>query len=97
MLRTRVGRSSGVAERVLHAGRHQHERPGGRRDVALVQQERELAVEDVEDVVLVGVHVRLGAVGVRRHRDHADVDPRRVLAQPEELDVPEAHALPRSV
>ena len=45
-----------------------------------------------EYVVLVGVDVRVRALAPRRHRDHAHVHPRRVLAEAEELDVAELHA-----
>ena len=46
-----------VPERVLHARRHEDERARRRREVALLQQEGQLTVEDVEGVVLVRVDV----------------------------------------
>ena len=63
--------------------------------VVVGEQEGELAVEHVEDIVLVAVHVRLRPLAARRHRDHAHVDARRVLAQAEELDVAGANAFAR--
>ena len=56
-----VQNAGGPVERrsgsVRHARRHQHERPAGAGDVALIEQEGQLAVEDVEGVVLVRVDV----------------------------------------
>src|SRR5215213_7610648 len=54
--------------------------------------EGELALEDVERVVLVGVHVRL-EVPPRDDLDDAEREPRRVRGPGEELDVAVTGAL----
>ena len=50
-----------VGEAVAHAGRDEHERARAGHDLLVVvaDHERQLALEDVERVVLVGVDVRL--------------------------------------
>src|SRR4051794_7955083 len=60
-----------VGEGVLDARGHEHERPGRRRHLAVAHVEGELAVEHVEDVVLVRMGVDLGAVAAGRHGDEA--------------------------
>jgi hypothetical protein len=87
----RVARA--VLERVLDARRHEHERPGRRGDLPSRDDERQLAVEYEERVVLAVVGVRRRAVAVRRHRDDREVEPRGVLAQREELHVADPQPL----
>jgi hypothetical protein len=78
---------------VLDAGRHEHERARRRGSLLVAEEERELALEDVERVVLSGVHVRLEhAAG--GDLDDAEVEARRVHGAGEELDVPDPVALP---
>ena len=79
-------------ENVRHAGRHEHERAGGRRKLALLAVNRELTVEDVERVVLPSCECISGpsrcgwSVMIERLK-------RGVLTAGEELDVPDALAL----
>src|SRR4051812_18824117 len=83
-----------VAEAVLDARRHEHERARRRRHVLAVDGERHLALDDVERVVLLVVRVRL------EHPAGGDLDDpegeaRRVDRAGEELDVAHAVALSR--
>ena len=75
-----------VAEAVDDERRHAHERPGRRGRLRVVLElERELAREDVEDVVVAAVDVPVGAVAARREARPGRVH--RVLVG-EDLDAP---------
>ena len=91
MLSIRTG-AAVVAEAVLDAGRDEHERARRRRHALRAEDERQLAVEDVEGVVLVGVDVGV-ELAPRRQLDDPDVEPGRVGGPGEELDVPHPGAL----
>jgi hypothetical protein len=60
----------GVAKAVRDARRYEHECPGRRADLAVAEEERQLALDDVEGVVLVGVDVRFerGSAGAASAR-----------------------------
>src|SRR4051795_11436949 len=81
-----------VAEAVLHPRRDEHERAGRRGDNVVPEQERQLAVEDVEGVVLVVVDVRL-ELAAGGEVDDAEREARGVRGAREELDVADAPAL----
>jgi class 3 adenylate cyclase len=78
---------------VLHSGRHEHKRSRAGDDLVVVDEECQLAVEDVERVVLVVVLVHGRALAVRLHRDLGQVETGRVAASGEELDVADAMPL----
>ena len=69
--------------------------PGAGDDDLVLDGERQLALEDVERVVLGRVRVDRRAAAVRLDLDHGEVESRRVGAAGEELDVPDAMALAR--
>src|SRR5690349_20227213 len=75
-----------VTEAMLDIGRGEHERARRRRHLAVAEDERHLALEDVERIVLavVGVLLELAPCG---DLDDLDVEPRRVDGPGEELDV----------
>jgi hypothetical protein len=75
-----------IRERVGDAGRHEDECPRPYGDLLLLDDHDDLALEDVERVVLVGVHVeRRPFAGLLR--DDREVEARRVGGAREELDV----------
>ena len=84
-----------VREVVPEAWGHEHERPGAGDDLLVLDGEDQLALQHVEGVVLIGVRVRPGALAARLDRDDGEVEPRRVRAASEELDVPDAMSLAR--
>ena len=93
MLSIRTGRGLIVPEAVLDAGRHEHERPGRRGCRLVAEEERHLALEDVERIVLVGMHVRFEhAAG--SDLDDSEREARRVCGPCEELHVSYAMPLP---
>jgi hypothetical protein len=81
-----------VRKPVANAGRDEHEgpRPGG--DRALLEVERELALENQEGVVLLVVDVRLEHPP-SDDLDDPDVEARCIRGPGEELDVAETVAL----
>ena len=86
------GRRAVVAKAVLHARRDQHVGAGAGQRRLLAEQERQLALEDVEGVVLVVVGV-LGELAAGREVDDPEREARRVGGAREELDVADAAAL----
>jgi hypothetical protein len=82
-----------VAERVLDAGRREDERPRRRGHLVVAEDERHLALEDVERVVLVLVDVRLEHAA-RGDLDDPEREAGRVCGAGEELDVADAVTLP---
>ena len=92
-MRTTV--SPSFRERVLEAGRDEHERARAGDDDLVLDGEGQLALEDVEGVVLGLVRVDRRAAAVRLDLDHGEVEARRVGAARKELDVPDAVALAR--
>ena len=92
MLNIRTGRSLIVAEAVLDARRHEHERAGRSRHLAASEQERHLALDDVERVVLILVDVGL-ELAAGSDLDDPEREARRVGGASEELDVAHAVAL----
>ena len=93
-IRTRV--SPRFRERVRDARRDEDEgaRPG--QELVLTQEQRQLALEDVERVVLRVVRVGRRPFSVRGHRDQAEVEPRRVLRAREKLHVADPMTLART-
>ena len=61
MLSTRAGFSVRLEKPVVVAGRDEHERAGRRGHLGLADEEGQLALEHVEAVVLLRVHVRVRA------------------------------------
>ena len=77
-----------IRERVLDLRRHEHERPWAGDDLLPFDAEGQLALEDVEGVVLGLVRVGRRAAAAGLDRDDREVEARRVRAAREELDVP---------
>ena len=86
-LSIRTGAAPVVAEPVLDAGRHEHERPRWGGHLLRAEAERHLALEDVERVVLVGVDVRL-ELATGRDLDDPEVEARRVARAGENSTLP---------
>jgi hypothetical protein len=78
---------------MLDAGRHEHERPGRSDCRHVTEEERHLAFEDVERIVLFGMHVCLEQAS-GSDLDDSEREARRVSGPCEELDVPYAMPLP---
>ena len=81
-----------IRERVRNAGRDKHERPRPGDELRAVEQERDLALEDVERVVLAFVDVHRRPVAMRLHRHDREVEARRVRTPCEKLDVADTMA-----
>jgi len=84
-----------VHEVVLDTRRHEEEGSRACDDLVALADEDELPLEHVERVVLVRVHVRPRPRPPRLHRDHGEVEARRVGRAGEELDVRHAVTRPR--
>src|SRR5215216_2527339 len=83
-----------VAEAVLDPGRDEHERSGRRDRLVVAEEERQLTLQDVERVVLVGVDVRL-ELAAGADFDDPEREARGVDRSREELDVADAVSLAR--
>ena len=77
-----------VRERVRDSGRHEHEGAGPGDHLVVVDGEGELALEDVERVVLRSVRVLLRPLAVGLERDQREVEARCVGAPGEESTFP---------